>query len=244
MTYLDLVKQAVPDLTQNGADAHLRATSPPTREHIAGPGTRATRPQRHARLHRGPTDQDWWQAAHRGAGRPRAEADRRGTGPADAVRPTPPTEAARRRGRRDRQGQRDGRARGPAARPRRRRSGHLQRTRRRRPDHGRLRADLADRRPSEADSVFAHTRSRPAAGATSKRAKFSTAPDPGRAYRKIEVQVSSRFRTPTHRAAQRSPEGAFDCPQRRLPPNPAATDFETSSNIAARWKAFNDLAFK
>ncbi|HXQ16844.1 MAG TPA: hypothetical protein VN814_19695 [Caulobacteraceae bacterium] len=75
--------------------------------------------------------------------------------------------------------------------------------------------------------------------------KFSTAPDPGRAYRKIEVRVSSRFRhTDPSCGARDVPKThstAFSAAYRW---NAAAHRFETTSNIEARWKAYNDAVFK
>jgi hypothetical protein len=75
--------------------------------------------------------------------------------------------------------------------------------------------------------------------------KFSTLPDPGRAYRKIVVRVSSRFRRTDPSC------GARDVPKAQSAVytadyrwNAAARRFETSSNIEARWKAYNDQVFK
>ena len=75
--------------------------------------------------------------------------------------------------------------------------------------------------------------------------KFSTAPDPGRAYRKIVVRVSSRFRRTDPSC------GARDVPKAHSAVytadyrwNAAARRFETTSNIEARWKAYNDAVFK
>jgi hypothetical protein len=75
--------------------------------------------------------------------------------------------------------------------------------------------------------------------------KFSTAPDPGRAYRKIVVRVASRFRrtdpscgaTDVPKAHSTTFSGAYRW-------NAATRKFETTSHIEARWKAYNDTVFK
>lgn len=75
--------------------------------------------------------------------------------------------------------------------------------------------------------------------------KFSTLPDPGRAFRKIEVRVAARFRhTDPSCGASDVPKAhsvVFSAAYRW---NAAAHSFETKSDIAARWKAFNDRVFK
>jgi hypothetical protein len=78
-----------------------------------------------------------------------------------------------------------------------------------------------------------------------ERVKFSTTPDPGRAYRKIEVRVSARFRhTDPSCGASEVPKAHSTVLGAAYRWNAAAHRFETTSNIAARWKAFNDLVFK
>ena len=75
--------------------------------------------------------------------------------------------------------------------------------------------------------------------------KFSTSPDPGRAYRKIEAQVSSRFRrTDPSCGASDVPKAHSIVLSAAYRWNAAAHRFETNSNIAARWKAYNDQVFK
>jgi hypothetical protein len=75
--------------------------------------------------------------------------------------------------------------------------------------------------------------------------RFSTLPDPGRAYRKIEVQVSARFRhTDPSCGASEVPKAHSIVLSATYRWNAAAHRFETTSNIAARWKAFNDRMFK
>jgi hypothetical protein len=75
--------------------------------------------------------------------------------------------------------------------------------------------------------------------------KFSTLPDPGRAYRKIVVRVSSRFRHTDPSC------GASDVPKAHSVVfsgayrwNAAARRFDTTSHIEAQWKAYNDAVFK
>jgi hypothetical protein len=75
--------------------------------------------------------------------------------------------------------------------------------------------------------------------------KFSTAPDAGRAYRKIEVQLSARFRHTDPSCGPRDvPKAHSTVLSATYRWNGAARRFETNSDIAARWKAFNDLVFK
>ena len=77
-----------------------------------------------------------------------------------------------------------------------------------------------------------------------ERAKFSTSPDPGRAYRRIEVQASARFRRTDPscgpRDVPKAHSAVFSATYRW---NAAARRFETRSDIAARLKAFNNLVF-
>jgi hypothetical protein len=75
--------------------------------------------------------------------------------------------------------------------------------------------------------------------------KFSTLPDPGRAYRKILVRAVSRFRRTDPSC------GANDVPKARSIVlsgayrwNAATHEFKTTSHIEAQWKAYNDAVFK
>ena len=76
-------------------------------------------------------------------------------------------------------------------------------------------------------------------------AEFSTSPDPGRAYRRIDVRVSARFRhTDPSCGARDVPKAHSTVFGAAYRWNAAARRFETNSNIAARWKSFNDRVFK
>jgi hypothetical protein len=76
-------------------------------------------------------------------------------------------------------------------------------------------------------------------------AKFATSPDPGRAYRKIEVRLSARFRhTDPSCGPSDVPKAHSIALSAAYRWNASAHSFETTSNIAARWKAFNDRMFK
>lgn len=75
--------------------------------------------------------------------------------------------------------------------------------------------------------------------------KFSTSPDRGRAYRQIEVRVSARFRhTDPSCGARDVPKAHSIALSAAYRWNAAAHKFATGSDIAARWKRFNDLVFK
>jgi hypothetical protein len=80
---------------------------------------------------------------------------------------------------------------------------------------------------------------------TMESTKFATSPDPGRAYRKIEVRVSARFRhTDPSCGARDVPKAHSIVLSAAYRWNAATRRFETTSNIAARWKSFNDRMFK
>jgi hypothetical protein len=78
-----------------------------------------------------------------------------------------------------------------------------------------------------------------------ERTKFSTAPDPGRAYRKILVRVASRFRhTDPSCGASDVPKAHSIALSAAYRWDAAAHRFETTSHIEAQWKAYNDGVFK
>lgn len=75
--------------------------------------------------------------------------------------------------------------------------------------------------------------------------RFSTAPDPGRAFRKIRVTVSARFRrTDPSCGATDVPKAHSIVLRAAYRWNAAKQSFETGSDIMARWKRFNDVMFK